>query len=77
MSNKKSGSLSARSAILLMAAVSVARGSSFLFSQQLLETIEPLNLLGIRSLIAFAVLSTDAFLRKESSRGSQRGSWKS
>ena len=56
MSNKKSGSLSARSAILLMAAVSVARGSSFMFSQQLLETIGPLNLLGIRSLIAFAVL---------------------
>ncbi len=48
--------LSVRSAVLLMAAVAVARGSSFMFSKQLLETIEPLNLLGIRSLIAFAVL---------------------
>lgn len=48
--------LSMRSAVLLMAAVAVARGSSFMFSKQLLDTIEPLNLLGIRSLIAFAVL---------------------
>lgn len=39
-----------------MAAVSVARGSSFMFSKQLLDTMEPLNLLGIRSLLAFAVL---------------------
>ena len=45
-----------RSAVLLMAAVAIARGSSFMFSKQLLDTIEPLNLLGIRSLIAFAVL---------------------
>lgn len=39
-----------------MAAVSVARGSSFMFSKQLLDTMEPLNLLGVRSLLAFAVL---------------------
>ena len=39
-----------------MAAVAVARGSSFMFSKQLLETMEPLNLLGVRSLLAFAVL---------------------
>ena len=39
-----------------MAAVAVARGSSFMFSKQLLDTMEPLNLLGVRSLIAFAVL---------------------
>lgn len=45
-----------RNAILLMAAVAIARGSSFMFSKQLLDTMEPLNLLGIRSLIAFAVL---------------------
>ena len=39
-----------------MAAVSIARGSSFMFSKQLLDTMEPLNLLGVRSLLAFAVL---------------------
>lgn len=49
--------LSMRSAVILMAAVSVARGSSFIFSKQLLAGgMEPLNLLGVRSLIAFAVL---------------------
>ena len=47
-----------RSAILLMAAVAVARGSSFIFSKQLLQTMEPLNLLGVRSLLAFGVLMT-------------------
>lgn len=40
-----------------MAAVSIARGSSFIFSKQLLaDGMGPLNLLGVRSLIAFAVL---------------------
>ena len=39
-----------------MAAVAVARGSSFIFSKQLLQTMEPLNLLGVRSLLAFGVL---------------------
>lgn len=50
-------SLSVRSAIFLMSAVAVARGLSFIFSKQLLARgMEPLNLLGVRSLIAFAVL---------------------
>ena len=44
------------SAILLMAAVAVARGSSFIFSKQLLQNMDPLNLLGVRSLLAFGVL---------------------
>jgi len=40
-----------------MAAVAVARGSSFIFSKQILAGgMEPLNLLGVRSLIAFAIL---------------------
>ena len=40
-----------------MPAVAVARGSSFIFSKQLLAGgMEPLNLLGVRSLIAFSVL---------------------
>lgn len=48
--------LSIHAATLLMAAVAVARGSSFIFSKLLLQTMEPLNLLGIRSLTAFLVL---------------------
>lgn len=39
-----------------MAAAFVARGSSFMISKHLLETIEPFNLLGIRSMLAFAAL---------------------
>lgn len=39
-----------------MAAVAVARGSSFIFSKLLLQTMEPLNLLGVRSLTAFLIL---------------------
>lgn len=39
-----------------MAAVSAARGSSFIFSKQLLVNMEPLNLLGIRFTLAFAIL---------------------
>ena len=57
MKTKTDKSLPIRSAILLMAAVAVARGTSFIFSKQLLAGgMEPLNLLGVRSLIAFAVL---------------------
>ena len=39
-----------------MAAVAVARGSSFMFSKQLLGSMEPLNLLGIRFLLAFFIM---------------------
>lgn len=39
-----------------MAAVGVARGSSFIFSKQLLIDMEPLTLLAVRSVLAFAVL---------------------
>ena len=56
MDNNNHRHLSIKSAVILMAAVSVARGSSFMFSKQLLDTMEPLNLLGVRSLLAFAVL---------------------
>ena len=49
-------SLSVRSACFLMAAVAMSRGSSFLLSKQLLGDMEPLNLLGLRFLIAFLVL---------------------
>lgn len=55
--------LSVRSACFLMAAITVARGSSFLLSKHLLGTMEPLNLLGLRFLLAFALLFL-LFLRK-------------
>ena len=53
---KVSKGLSVRAAILLMIAVGVARGSSFIFSKQLVSDIEPLNLLALRSIMAFAIL---------------------
>jgi len=48
--------ISFKTGCLLMAALSIARGSSFLFSKHLLGSMEPLNLLGIRFLLAFLIL---------------------
>jgi len=48
--------ISFRTGCLLMAALSITRGSSFLFSKHLLGSMEPLNLLGIRFLLAFLIL---------------------
>ena len=48
--------ISFRAGCLLMASLSIARGSSFLFSKHLLGSMEPLNLLGIRFLLAFIIL---------------------
>jgi drug/metabolite transporter (DMT)-like permease len=48
--------MSAGAACLLMAAITIARGTSFLMSKQLLGTMEPFNLLGVRFLMAFAIL---------------------
>ncbi len=48
--------VSFRTGCLLMAALSIARGSSFLFSKHLLGSMEPLNLLGVRFLLAFLIL---------------------
>ncbi len=48
--------ISFRTGCILMAALSIARGSSFLFSKHLLGSMEPLNLLGIRFLLAFLIL---------------------
>ena len=45
-----------RAGCLLVVLLSVARGSSFLFSKSLLGGMGPLNLLGIRFLLAFFVL---------------------
>lgn len=48
--------ISSRTGCVLMAALSIARGSSFLFSKHLLGNMEPLNLLGLRFLLAFLIL---------------------
>ena len=48
--------ISFRTGCLLMASLSIARGSSFLFSKSLLGSMEPLNLLGMRFMLAFLIL---------------------
>ena len=48
--------LSFRMGCMLMAALTISRGASFLLSKQLLSNMEPLNLLGLRFFIAFLVL---------------------
>lgn len=48
--------LSVRSAALLMAGLTIARGSSFLMSKALLDCMPPLCLLGLRFLLAFFIL---------------------
>ena len=48
--------LSVRSAALLMAGLTIARGSSFLMSKALLDSMQPLCLLGLRFLLAFLIL---------------------
>ncbi len=55
--------LSVRMGCLLMAAVTVARGSSFLLSKHILATMEPLNLLALRFSLAFLILFVIFFKR--------------
>lgn len=43
--------------MLLMAAVMVARGSSFIFSKWLMDSLAPMNVLAVRFIIAFVVLA--------------------
>lgn len=54
--NENNFHLSVRAGCLLMAGLTIARGSSFLMSKQLLGSMEPLCLLGLRFLLAFLVL---------------------
>lgn len=49
--------MSVRHAEILLLTALIVRSSSFLFSKVALETMEPVTLLAIRSLIAFAVLA--------------------
>lgn len=55
--------LSVRAGLLLMAAITIARGTSFLMSKSLLTGMEPLNLLGLRFLLAFLILFVLFFRR--------------
>ena len=45
-----------RNAMLLMAAVVLARSTSFLFSKHLMSGMEPLNVLAVRFILAFGLL---------------------
>ena len=45
------------SAKLLLTAVFVARGTSFLFSKILMNTMSPMNILAVRFILAFLVLA--------------------
>ena len=45
------------SARVLLAAVFIARGTSFLFSKQLLTNLSPMSILAVRFLLAFLVLA--------------------
>ena len=54
--NENNFQLSIRAGGLLMAGLTIARGSSFLMSKALLGSMEPLCLLGLRFLLAFLIL---------------------
>jgi len=52
----KLNNLSVNGATILMAALVIARGTSFMFSKLLLTDMGPLSLLGIRFLLAFIII---------------------
>ena len=53
--------LSKNGASVLLAAVFAARGTSFLFSKELLKSFSPMSILSVRFLLAFLVLSVIFF----------------
>ena len=62
------------SAKLLLAAVFIARGSSFMFSKHLMGTMSPMNILAVRFILAFLVLAVVFWSKlKGFSRASLRG----
>lgn len=63
LSEKKAASLSVRSSELLMAAVVIARSTSFVFSKMIVEAMSPFNILAVRFLTAFAILLALFFRR--------------
>ena len=59
---------------LLLVIVFIARGTSFLFSKHLLGTMSPMNILAVRFILAFLVLSIVFYPRlRNLSRASLRG----
>lgn len=48
---------------ILLAAVFAARGTSFIFSKALMDTISPMNVLGVRFTLAFLILAV-IFIKK-------------
>lgn len=53
---KEKGALSVRASELLMAAVVIARSTSFVFSKMAVAAMSPFNILAVRFLTAFAIL---------------------
>lgn len=51
------GRLDKNGAMILMASIMVARGSSFIFSKWLMDGLEPMNVLSVRFTLAFAILA--------------------
>ena len=50
-------SLDKNGAMILMASIMVARGSSFVFSKWLMDDLEPMNVLAVRFCLAFIILA--------------------
>ena len=66
--------MSTASAKLLLIAVFIARGTSFLFSKALLQTMSPMGILAVRFSLAFVILALLFFGKmKACSRDSLRG----
>ncbi len=49
--------LDKKGAMILMASIMVARGSSFIFSKWLMDGLEPMNVLAVRFTLAFVILA--------------------
>lgn len=54
---RKKSNMNVTGAMILMASVMVARGSSFIFSKWLMDDLAPVNILAVRFCIAFVILS--------------------
>lgn len=54
---REKSNMNATGAMILMASVMVARGSSFIFSKWLMDDLAPVNILAVRFCIAFVILS--------------------
>ncbi|MBR4376730.1 MAG: DMT family transporter [Spirochaetia bacterium] len=66
--------MSKTGAKLLLTAVFIARGSSFLFSKSLMGTMPPMNILAVRFILAFLILALVFYKRlKELNRPTLRG----